>query len=218
MCRRATECQLPLHDLIGRSVVAAILTILFMTGIRAQPTSLSAAEAAALARRTAAERLTIPIERLQVTATTPAEWRDSSLGCPERGMVYTPALTSGYKVTLRDGHRVHTVHVGAGTAVVCGSRTDPKLSSRVVHGPALTASAAVRSALAARLRVSPSRVRIVSARPAASRTCAAAPPTAAGAAFIVDAVVGSHRYRYYADEQTVTSCEASSRDGDPRKG
>lgn len=50
------------------------------------------------------------------------EWRDSSLGCPVRGTTYAQVLTSGYVIRLQTGSIVHTVHVGAGRAVVCGTR------------------------------------------------------------------------------------------------
>ncbi len=209
MSREPRGCQFPLHGLIGGAAAAAVVTILLAMQPDAQSHSQSASDAAAMARRVAAERLAVPVDRLQVVSTTPAEWRDSSLGCPERGMMYTPAITPGYKVTLREGDRLHVVHVSAATAIVCSSRTDPKLSSRITHGPPLKASANVRAVLAARLRVSPSRVRIVSARPAVAGTCPAAPQTAAGAAFIVEATVDGRGYRYYSDEQNTVACDAS---------
>ena len=61
----------------------------------AQDRAPAAKEAAELARRTAAERLPLPIERLVVVSTTPAEWRDSSLGCPQPGMEYLQVITPG---------------------------------------------------------------------------------------------------------------------------
>ena len=50
---------------------------------------------------------------------TDAVWRDSSLGCRERGTVYVPVLTSGYRVTLSVRGVQSVVHVGEGRAVVC---------------------------------------------------------------------------------------------------
>ena len=48
------------------------------------------------------------------------EWRDSSLGCPEKGKLYAQAIRPGYRVVLRQGQTVHVVHVSGADAVVCG--------------------------------------------------------------------------------------------------
>jgi hypothetical protein len=171
------------------------------------------AEAAALARRTLAAKLSVPIERIKVVSVSPTEWRDSSLGCPERGMMYTQVLTPGYKVTLRDDNREHVVHVARTHVVICSSPADSKLAPAALISGSLKAGDAVRAALAARLKIDPGRVRIVSTRPARSdsRPCAAAPAEPAGAAFIVDAQVETHTFRYYTDDAVTVSCEDTAR-------
>jgi hypothetical protein len=179
----------------------------------AQPPGKPETEAGALARRTLADKLSVPMDRIKVVNVSPAEWRDSSLGCPERGMMYSQVLTSGYKVTLRDAGREHVVHVAGTQAVICGSQTDSKLSPASVIAASLKAGDAVRAALAARLGMDASRVRVISTRPAKSdaRPCAAAPPEPAGSAFIVDAQADARTYRYYTDDAVTVSCDDPAR-------
>jgi len=57
--------------------------------------------------------------KLSVEEASPAQWRDTSLGCPRKGMVYSPVVTPGYRVVLRDEGRLYVVHVGGGRAVRC---------------------------------------------------------------------------------------------------
>ena len=128
-------------------------------------------------------------------------------------MVYTQVLTSGYKVTLRAAEREHAVHVAGTHVVICGSQGDSKLAPAALISGSLKAGDAVRAALAARLKIDADRVRIVSTRPARSdsRPCTAAPSEPSGVAFIVDAQVETHTYRYYTDDAVTVSCEEPAR-------
>ena len=56
----------------------------------------------------------------EVVSAFAVEWRDSSLGCPEKGRLYAQAIRPGYRVVLREGRTVHVVHVSGADAVVCG--------------------------------------------------------------------------------------------------
>src|SRR5712691_7532050 len=188
MPRWLSGCQIDFHVfgiLVGG---LGVVVIAALTAFAQQPGKPDA-EAAALARRTLAAKLSVPIERIKIVSVAPVEWRDSSLGCPERGMVYTPVLTPGYKVTLREGNREHVVHVARTHVVICGSHGDSKLAPAALISSSLKAGDAVRAALAARLKIVADRVRIVSTRPARSdsRPCTAAPSVPSGPAFIVDA-------------------------------
>ena len=187
------------------------IAVLCAGGALAQPGK-PEAEAAALAQRTLASSLSVAVDQITIARVLPAEWRDSSLGCPEPGMMYTQVLTRGFDVKLRHAEREHTVHVAGGRAVVCSSLPDAKLSPAPVVAASLKAGDAVRAALAARLGLEPSRVRIVSARIARSdsRPCAAAPDKATGAAFVVEARVESQTFRYYSDDAVTVSCDSST--------
>ena len=215
MARWLSGCQFEFEvvPLAARLLLAGAVAMWPMVAGFAQQPGKPEAEAAALARRTLAGKLSVPIERIKVVTVSPAEWRDSSLGCPERGMMYTQVLTPGYKVTLREAERDHVVHVAGSHAVICGSQADSKLSPASLISASLKAGDAVRAAIAARVGVEPARVRIVSTRPAKSdsRPCPAAPHEPTGSAFIVDAQAETRTFRYYTDDAVTVSCDEPSR-------
>lgn len=175
--------------------------------VDAQQRSKAEADAVSLARQTLAASLAVPLERVTEVGVAPVQWRDSSLGCPERGTRYTQAIVSGYAVTLRDAEREHVVHVAGARAVICGPRSDPKQPPTAAIAGSLKAADAVRASLAARLGIEPARVRIVSTRPfRPPPSCAAAPALPKGAALIVEAEAASQTFRYYADDARVLDC------------
>lgn len=180
----------------------------FLTVFAQQPPK-AEDEAVALARRTVAEKLARPSEKLAVVSVSPTQWRDSSLGCPERGLVYAPSLTSGFAIRLRDGEQEHVVHVAGGRAIVCALQTRTRLSSTSTVSASLKAAESVRAALATRLGIEPARVEVESTFPAGSksRPCKAAPETPTGVAFVVEAKAGGQAYRYYTDGAVTVSCD-----------
>jgi hypothetical protein len=207
MSRTKRCCQFDLHTFqllallaISSGAVAAVDT--------GQPAKLEA-EAAALAQKTLAARLSQPIDTLTVVRVSAAEWRDTSLGCPERGVRYEPILTAGYQVRLRDAEREHTVHVAGGRAVICGSKSDARLSPVPFVEASIKAGDAVRAALGKRLGIEADRVRVVSARPGrpGSSTCKAAPREPKGAAYLVEAEAEGRTFHYYADDAVTVSCQ-----------
>jgi hypothetical protein len=169
-------------------------------------------EAVALARRTLADTLSLPAEQLTTVTVAPMQWRDSALGCPERGVASRPVVTPGFKVTLRAAEREYTVHVAGARAVICGSQVDARLSSAPFAAAALKAADAVRSAVAARLGIDPARVSIASARPARpDAVCAAAPLKPGGAPFVVEGEVEGKPFRYYTDDSVTVDCGAADK-------
>src|SRR5438093_13182170 len=121
MSRWLSSCQIDFQVFGILASGLGVMVIAVLAAFAQQPGKPDA-EAAALARRTLAAKLSVPIERIKIVSVSPVEWRDSSLGCPERGMVYTQVLTSGYKVTLRAAEREHAVHVAGHHVVICGSQ------------------------------------------------------------------------------------------------
>ena len=150
---------------LSTQITLLLIMALPLGAVFAQQPAKAADEAVALARRTAAAKVSQPPEKLALVSVSPAQWRDSSLGCPERGLVYTPALTSGFAVRLRDGEQEHVVHVAGGRAVVCGPEPRTKLSSTSTVSASLKAAESVRAALATRLGIEPARVKIESTFP-----------------------------------------------------
>jgi hypothetical protein len=205
-------CQLraAIHRATWRRSALVLLGWMVVTSTSSaqQPTQKPEDAAAALARRTVVKELSIPDDRLTVVRTAAAEWRDSSLGCPVRGMIYQPVMTSGYKVTIDDGKRQHLVHVAGGRAIICSSKDDPKQSPAPLAAAARQAAAVARAALAKSLGAEVTAVRIVSTRPAGSAagTCPGAPSRASGAPYLVDLEARGVSYRYYTDDATTVAC------------
>jgi hypothetical protein len=211
MPRRLSSCQFDSSSsvLSVYGLVALILAIWPAVAVSAQQPGRPETEAAALARQTLAARLALPIEEIRIVSVSHAVWRDSSLDCPQRDMTYTPVMSSGYKVRLRDVEREHIVHVAGSRAVICSSQADSKLSSATLVSASLKAAAGVRTEVSGRLRIEPARVRIVSTRPARSdsRSCAAMTSPPSGAAFIVDAEAEGQVFRYFTDASVTISCD-----------
>ncbi|MCS7177731.1 MAG: hypothetical protein RML46_05295 [Anaerolineae bacterium] len=84
--------------------------------VRPTPTPMQAyPEAVMAAVRRMAEQRGIPPEEIRVVSWEPVDWPDTSLGCPEPGMVYAQVIVPGYQVVLEvwgELHRVHTDRSG----------------------------------------------------------------------------------------------------------
>ncbi|MDJ0806786.1 MAG: hypothetical protein QNJ78_08120 [Gammaproteobacteria bacterium] len=65
----------------------------------------------------------VPAGQIKVQGAEAVEWRDGSLGCPEKGKVYTQALQPGFRIKLRISDRVYHVHTAGTQAKIC--RTEP---------------------------------------------------------------------------------------------
>ena len=66
------------------------------------------------------------VEDISVVSATAVIWSDSSLGCPQEGVMYMQVLTSGYLVILETGGVQYPYHTNAsGTVVVLCPDGDP---------------------------------------------------------------------------------------------
>lgn len=79
------------------------------------------AQVLAAARQRLASELSVSTEAVEVIAVEPAEWSDTSLGCPRPGEAYAQVVTPGYRLRLRVEERQYEVHTDTSgeTAVVC---------------------------------------------------------------------------------------------------
>ncbi len=64
-------------------------------------------------------RLEVTDEEVVVEAVEETTWPDTSLGCPEEGMMYAQVLTPGYRIVLRARGEQHTYHAGGGRVIYC---------------------------------------------------------------------------------------------------
>ncbi len=67
-----------------------------------------------------ASTLQVPVEEVTVLSVQAVTWSDTSLGCPEPGMMYAQVLTPGFLVTTEVQGKPQQVHMDAkGKGVVC---------------------------------------------------------------------------------------------------
>ena len=67
-----------------------------------------------------AEALNVDPETVTVLEMEEVDWSDSSLGCPQPGMMYAQVITPGYKATVEVDGETYDVHMDAsGRGVVC---------------------------------------------------------------------------------------------------
>jgi len=72
------------------------------------------------ARKDLAKRLSIPGSEIALVAFKKTTWPDSSLGCPQPGMMYSQMLEEGALVRLVARGRAYEYHSGtAGVPVLC---------------------------------------------------------------------------------------------------
>ena len=63
-----------------------------------------------------AGRLDVQSDDIKVIVEKNVTWRDGSLGCPRKGMMYTQALVEGALIVLRVDGRDYQYHSGQGRA------------------------------------------------------------------------------------------------------
>ena len=110
-----------------------------------------------LAVKALSERLSVPIEQIEVVSLTPIDWPDSSMGCPKPDFSYLQVITPGHVAELRHAGKRYQVHMAGGRAFVCDRAASGKPREKgVAPQPALSpaqAQTAARTDLARRLGV-----------------------------------------------------------------
>ena len=170
------------------------------------------AEAVRLARETLARTTSIAADRFQIVSAVKVQWKDSSLGCPDKGMVYTPRLESGFKIVLVDADHQHEVHVAGGRAVICGdSKPSPKASPQATVRAGLQAAASARRHMADQLHVSPDDITVSLIRPSVTpeRGCTEATGAAGQQVFYVELAYQKVVRRYRATDTGAWPCESA---------
>jgi hypothetical protein len=117
----------------------------------------------ALARQDLAGRLDLAADQIQVLSVEAVEWPDTSLGCPQPGMMYAQVLTPGYRIGLQAGGQAYTYHTGGDNLVLCeaqaGMDTDQGDGSQVDPGAAALVEQA-RKDLGERLNIRGDEIRV----------------------------------------------------------
>ena len=81
--------------------------------------------ATAIARQTLAGELSCQPGAINIVGVEPMEWSDSSLGCPQPGMMYMQVITPGYRITLEHDGQQYVVHTDQGQRAVHCKAPDP---------------------------------------------------------------------------------------------
>ena len=133
----------------------------------ATPVGRDEEQAAASAREALAEQLSVAAEGIELVSIERVEFGDTSLGCPQPGMMYAQVVVPGYKVLLERDGKTYDVRVGGDRAMVCEKTAREKLSSddedadQLPRGQAQAAETA-KKALTEEIKVSEDLIEVVS--------------------------------------------------------
>ncbi|HET6596256.1 MAG TPA: hypothetical protein VFG81_11565 [Anaerolineales bacterium] len=73
-----------------------------------------------------AQRLTVSTNEIALLEAKSVTWPDSSLGCPQKDMVYTQVLTPGYLILLEHDGTTYEYHASSGnTVTTCVNPSPP---------------------------------------------------------------------------------------------
>ena len=74
-----------------------------------------------LAKEDLARRLDLSVSQISVVSAEPVDWPDTSLGCPQPGMMYAEVITPGYRIVLGATGQTYDYHTGTEQYfVLCG--------------------------------------------------------------------------------------------------
>jgi hypothetical protein len=103
-----------------RSMVGLAAVLIVLAALGGDAMQADREHAVQLAIDTLSKHLKVETSAIRLISAEEVDWPDSSLGCPEKGMVYMQVITPGFRVRLEAGDRQYEVHTGRGRAVVCG--------------------------------------------------------------------------------------------------
>jgi hypothetical protein len=78
-----------------------------------------------LAKEDLAQRLSLASDDIRLVSVEAVEWSDTSLGCPQPGMMYAQVITPGYRVVLEAGGQKYEYHTDTGRFVVLCEKGKP---------------------------------------------------------------------------------------------
>jgi hypothetical protein len=79
-----------------------------------------------MAKKDLAQRLSISVGEISLVEAKPVVWPDSSLGCPQPGMMYAEVLTPGFLIVLSANDQEYEYHAGKNSDIFyCENPTPP---------------------------------------------------------------------------------------------
>ena len=210
----------PLAAVMLKLTAATIIgTVTAACGGQDQPPAIAEPAAAAkpenVAKKVVADFLSLPMDGVSLVSLEAEEFNDSSLGCPEPGMSYLQALTSGYRVVLEADGRRFDVRVSAGHGRIChrhkprGAPTPADESAD--RAPVTSQIDLARQDLARLLDTESTRISVLGIRSVNTRTvvddCSVnCDPGAEQCGYIIALLHDGRRYDYHADQEVISPC------------
>lgn len=119
-----------------------------------------------------AGRLGVSPDEIEVVSVEAVEWGDSSLGCPQEGMMYAQVITPGYRIVLSYEGETYAYHTGAqadSAVIYCPEAQNEPFPTADAGGDAMQSTSAALVAratadLAQRLDMDASQIEVVSVR------------------------------------------------------
>ncbi len=65
------------------------------------------------------DHLGIPSDKITLKSIEEVTWPDTSLGCPEEGMMYAQVLTPGFRIEIEALGKRYVYHSGGGRTILC---------------------------------------------------------------------------------------------------
>jgi hypothetical protein len=194
--------------------MGTLVAAVSLTGIlTAQAASSTQDEAIRLARETLRKELSVGDDEITVRDTRPTRWSDTSLGCPEKGIVYAPVLVEGYRVELEAFGKTFLIHVGGGRAVWCNAQPHVRRTSSDEIRASKRMYSMARDDLARLLNVPVREIKLESMLPArwpdSSLGCPRAGETyekKESSGYVIKLVAGGKTYRYHTDPSRAVLC------------
>jgi hypothetical protein len=78
-----------------------------------------------MAKNDLAQRLSISVGEISLVEARSVVWPDSSLGCPQAGIMYAQVLTPGFLILLEHGGVITEYHANRGNYVVACENPSP---------------------------------------------------------------------------------------------
>jgi hypothetical protein len=88
-----------------------------MTPLPSFPTAPNLQSLIAKAKEDLAQRLSISVDQINGIDVKSVIWSNSSLGCPQPGMMYAEVLTPGYLILLNANGQEYEYHAGKGSDI-----------------------------------------------------------------------------------------------------
>jgi len=165
-----------------------------------------------LAKHVVADFLSIPTADVILLSNQKTEFGDSSLDCPEPGISYLQALTSGYRIAAEADGRRFDIRVAGGHAKICHRQKPAKKPSQLPAGSQASALIDLaRHDLAEVLQTEIEEVTVMQVRPYNAGTPIQGCTPDCGASkdrcgYMIGLFHDGRRYDYHANQNSVAQC------------